>query len=84
MLSLLQLGEAEAEAEAWAGEDQLLSTVESAAGGGGEAQSDAEAALSKLLQTCQDAMDDVYRYTHELADRSKELRSNLSIFLQMS
>ena len=36
--------------------------------------------MNTLLQSCQDAMDDVYRYTHELAERSKDLRSNLNIF----
>ena len=75
-------GSAAGEVEAWAGQAELASTVESIVGSSGEGGSNAqqEAAMNTLLQNCQDAMDDVYRYTHELAERSKDLRSNLNIF----
>jgi len=76
------VGSAAGEVEAWAGQAELASTVESLVGSGGEGGSNAqqEAAINTLLQNCQDAMDDVYRYTHELAERSKDLRSNLNIY----
>ena len=57
-------------------------TAADAGGGGGGGVTMQESVVSQTLQRCQDALDEVFRLTTDLAARARALRQTVSVFLE--